>query len=125
MKLSELKALRSKMTPGLWLADGWKGQEYDDVIYTDNTPGIIAETSESDHPTEDAAGIVATHNMMDLLIEVVEKALILQQAKFNVDKINIEDVEDNSVFVAELAKGYIEIDAAKKAFNLALSKVPL
>ena len=60
--LSALRAARAKMAPGEW-AGHWKDE--------------LSEIAEAIDHDDDAAGIVATHNAADVLIEIAEAALAL------------------------------------------------
>lgn len=74
IKLSELRSSRAVMTPGPWTLD-------DDTpcIYggndTTGTFEVAVISEEAANYDGDAAGIVATHNAADALIELAEAAV--------------------------------------------------
>jgi hypothetical protein len=74
IKLSELKAARQKMSDGEFvLGSMYDGPE--DQILAMPSENPVADLRESSNPVADAAGIIATHNAADVLIEIVEVAL--------------------------------------------------
>lgn len=80
VSISELEALRVKMTPG-----EYRSTDYDHsdgiAMYIDSDNGEIADTRSSDRPGDDAAGLVAEHNAMPALLALAKAALDLEKAK--------------------------------------------
>jgi len=74
IKLSELKAIRAAMTPGPWEATRSRDEQSDIWIDAPSQSHLVGDTRMSERPTLDAAGIVATHNAADVLIEIDDAA---------------------------------------------------
>ena len=87
IKLSELKAARAAMTPGPYAAAEANRDGFEFLEIRNSTREVVA-MPDDEMADENAAGIVATHNAADVLIEIVE-----------LDK-HIEDREDTQRRIA-------------------------
>lgn len=106
IKLSELKAARAGMSPGVWYA---KCAESIDIRTADN--GDDFDVADDLYPS-DGHGIVATHNAVDVILEIVEAALDRDEAR--------QALADARL--APMTRGYLEAVNAASEISAAADK---
>ena len=79
IKLSELKAARAAMTPGPYAAAEANRDGFEFLEIRSPTREVVA-MPDDEMADENAAGIVATHNAADVLIEIAEAAKAYEEA---------------------------------------------